>query len=145
MTQANKKDSEIMKKIIVTSERQVTLDGLMTLGKLENGLRTLDFMCCEDVRTEPFSGDFKVQGMSDGNVYMQQRKKRIRNKALFRDDNCTLSQGQDGRWYFCVSLDEDQLPLLPQKLVKQASAIAQKVMREQGLVGKSWRPFGVEW
>jgi len=68
--------------------------------------------------------------MRDGNIYMQQKPQRVRNKAIFRDDNSSLSQGQDKRWYFYFSLDEDQLELLPEKLVKQAGAIAQKVMRE---------------
>lgn len=106
------------------------LDGLLTLGLLENGLRIADFMCCEDVEMEAFSGTFKVQVMRDGNIYMQQKPQRVRNKAIFRDDNASLSQGQDKRWYFYFSLDEDQLELLPEKLVKQAGAIAQKVMRE---------------
>jgi len=119
-----------MKKIIITSERQVMLDGLMTLGMLENGLRTADFMCCEDVELDAFSGTFKVEGMRDGNVYMTEKPKRRRNKALFRDDNASLSQGQDKRWYFYFSLDEEQLDQLPEKLVHQASAIAQKVLRE---------------
>ena len=120
----------IMKKIIISTERQVTLDGMMTIGMLENGLRITDFMCCEDVEMEAFSGTFKVQGMRDGNVYMTQKPKRVRNKALFRDDNASLSQGQDKRWYFYFSLDENQLEQLPEKLVHQASAIAQKVIRE---------------
>ena len=119
-----------MKKIIITTERQVMLDGLMTLGLLENGLRIADFQCCEDVLLDAFSGTFKVEGKRDGNVYMTEKPKRIRNKALFRDDNCSLSQGQDKRWYFYFSLDEDQLELLPEKLVRQASAIAQKVLRK---------------
>ena len=119
-----------MEKIIISTERQVTLDGLMTIGMLENGLKTADFMCCEDVEFEEFSGNFKVQVMRDGNVYLAEQPKRIRNKAIFRDDNATLSQGQDKRWYFYFSLDEDQLEQLPDKLVRQASAIAQKVIRE---------------
>ena len=119
-----------MKKFIITTERQVTLDGLLTLGLLENGLRTADFMCCEDVLLDAFSGTFKVEGKHDGNVYMTEKPKRIRNKAIFRDDNASLSQGQDKRWYFYFSLDEDQLEQLPEKLVRQASAIAQKVLRE---------------
>ena len=119
-----------MKKIIITTERQVTLDGLLTLGLLENGLRTADFQCCEDVELDAFSGTFKVEGKRDGNVYMTEKPKRIRNKAIFRDDNASLSHGQDGRWYFYFSLDEDQLEQLPEKLVRQASAIAQKVLRE---------------
>lgn len=119
-----------MEKIIISTENQVMLDGLLTLGLLETGLRTLDFECCEDVEMDAFSGTFKVQGMRDGNVYMTEKPKRIRNKAIFRDDNASLSQGQDKRWYFYFSLDEDQLEQLPEKLVRQASAIAQKVLRE---------------
>ena len=109
---------------------QVMVEGLMTFGMLENGLRTLEFECCEDVEAEPFKGDFHVQGMRDGNVYMQQKPKRVRNKAIFRDDNASLSHGKDGRYYFYFSLDEDQLEQLPEKLVRQASTIAQKVLRE---------------
>ena len=125
-----------MKKIIISTERQVMLDGLLTLGKCDNGLRTMDFMCCEDVKMDAFSGNFKVQGMRDGNVYMQERKKRVRNKAIFREDNSSLSQGQDKRWYFYFSLDENELQQLPEKLVRQASAIAQKVLRQLILVEK---------
>ena len=126
-------NSEMMtQKIFIKDsiEREVTLDGLMTVSMLETGLRTLQFECCEDVDEEPFKGDFHVQSMRDGNVYMQQRPKRVRNKAIFRDDNASLSQGQDKRWYFCFSLDEDQLEQLPEKLVRQASVIAQKVLKE---------------
>ena len=114
------------------------LDGLMTLGLLENGLRTADFTCCEDVELDAFSGTFKVQGMRDGNVYMTQKPKRVRNKALFRDDNASLSQGRDGKYYFYFSLDENQLEQLPEKLVHQASAIAQKVIREL-IKGRGYR------
>lgn len=124
--------------IRISSERQVTLDGMMTIGMLENGLRIADFQCCEDVLLDEFSGTFKVEGKRDGNVYMTQRPKRIRNKAIFRDDNASLSQGQDKRWYFYFSLDEDQLEQLPEKLVHQASAIAQKVIREL-IKGRGYR------
>ena len=130
------KTSEIsMKKFIITTERQVTLDGLLTLGLLENGLRTANFMCCEDVLIDAFSGTFKVEGKRDGNVYMTEKPKRIRNKAIFRDDNASLSHGQDGRWYFYFSLDEDRIGELPEQLVRQAGSIAQKVIRE--LIHKS--------
>ena len=128
----------IMKKIIISTERQVTLDGMMTIGMLENGRKTADFQCCEDIEMETFSGTFKVQGMRDGNVYLTECPKRIRNKAIFRDDNASLSQGQDKRWYFYFSLDENQLEQLPEKLVHQASAIAQKVIREL-IKGRGYR------
>ena len=124
-----------MKKFIITTERQVTLDGLLTLGLLENGLRTADFMCCEDVELDAFSGTFKVECKRDGYVYLTEKPRRIRNKAIFRDDNASLSQGQDKRWYFYFSLDEDRIGELPEQLVRQASSIAQKVIRE--LIHKS--------
>lgn len=110
----------------------------MTISMLENGLMTADFMCSEDVMMESFSGTFKVQGMRDGNLYLTQKPKRVRNKAIFRDDNSSLSQGQDKRWYFYFSLDENQLEQLPEKLVHQASAIAQKVIREL-IKGRGYR------
>ena len=129
----------IMANIIrISTKKQVSLDGLMTIGMLEDGLKTAEFMCCEDVVMEAFSGTFKVQGMRDGNLYMTEQPKRIRNKAIFRDDNASLSQGQDRRWYFYFSLDEDQLEQLPDKLVHQASAIAQKVVREL-IKGRGYR------
>ena len=120
----------MQKKSNKPQQREITLECLMTFGMLETGLRTLDFECCEDVEAEPFKGDFHVQGMRDGNVYMQQKPKRVRNKAIFRDDNASLSHGQDGRYYFYFSLDEDRIGELPEQLVRQASAIAQKVLRE---------------
>ena len=40
---------------------QIMLDGMMAFGKLETGLRTLDFECIEDVVAEPFVADFHVQ------------------------------------------------------------------------------------
>ena len=127
-----------MEKIIISTERQVTLDGLMTIGMLENELIIADFMCCEDVEMQAFSGTFKVEGKRDGNVYMTQKPRRVRNKAIFRDDNASLSQGQDKRWYFYFSLGENQLEQLPEKLVHQASAIAQKVIREL-IKGRGYR------
>ena len=117
-------------KIIITTEKQAMLDGLMTLGMLENGLRTADFQCCEDVELDAFSGTFKVEGMRDGNVYMTEKPKRIKNKPIFREDDSSFSHGKNKKYYFVFALDEDQLELLPEKLVRQAGAIAQKVLRE---------------
>ena len=61
--------------------KQVMVDGMMAFGKLENGLRILDFECCEDVVMKPFSGTFKVQTMRDGNIYLTEQPRRPRNKA----------------------------------------------------------------
>lgn len=100
----------------------------MTSGWLETGLRTLDFMCCEDVEAEPFKGDFHVQGMRDGNVYMQQKPKRVRNKPIFRDDNSSLSLGRNSRYYFVFSMPRERVDELPEELVRQACAIAKKMV-----------------
>ena len=110
--------------------KKITLDGMMTVEKQDNGLRTADFECCEDVDLETFEGKFKVQGMRDGNVYMTELPKKKKNKALFRDDNSTFTHGRDGRYYFCFSLSDQQIDKLPQLLVRQASSIARKVMNE---------------
>ena len=112
-----------------TNESEMTLDGMMTFGECENGLRFADFECCEEVEMEPFVGDCKVQVMRDGNVYITERPKRIRNRALLRDDNSSLSLGQNGRFYFVFSLPAAELDKLPAQLVRQASAIAGKFMR----------------
>ena len=116
----------------------VTLDGLLAVGKMENGLHAADFMCCEDVQAEPFQGTFKVQMMRDGNLYMSELKHRVRNRAIFREDNATLSKGQDGRYYFYFSLPAEMLSQLPQRLVRQASSIANKVLRKIILGEENW-------
>ena len=114
----------------ISNKRQVTIDGFLTFDELENDLRTADFQCCEDVRLEPFTGVFKVQRMSDGNVYMEERPRRVRNEAIFRDDNCSLSLGRNGRYYFVFSMPEQLVDELPMQLVRQAGEIARKVMKE---------------
>ena len=50
--------------------------------------------------------------------------------TLFRDDNSTLSKGKNGRYYFVFSLKEKRLEELPEELVRQASEIAKKVVKE---------------
>ena len=110
------------------NEKEITLDGLMTIGRVENLIHA-EFMCCEDVRIDAAVTNCKVQVMRDGNVYITELPKRVKNKPMFRDDNCSLSLGRDGRYYFVFSLPEQLVDELPKELVRQASAIAQKVMK----------------
>ncbi len=110
------------------NEKEITLDGLMTIGRVENMMHA-EFMCCEDVRIDAAVTNCKVQVMRDGNVYITELPKRVKNKPMFRDDNCSLSLGRDGRYYFVFSLPEQLVDELPKQLVRQASAIAQKVMK----------------
>ena len=114
------------KKVI---NKPVMLDGYMAVGQ-ENNLHILDFVCCEDVQMEAFAGKCKVELMRDGNVYISELPKHTRNKPLFREDNCSLSHGRNGRYYFVFMLDEDEVGQLPQKLMDQASAIASKMLRK---------------
>ena len=106
--------------------KQVTMDGLMTVAKLEGGRHRADFQCCEDVEMEQFIGRFKVQGMHDGNLYLEEYPKRVKNKPLFRQDNSSLSLGRNGQYYFVFWLPESELAQLPEKLVRQANEAAAK-------------------
>lgn len=108
----------------------VSLDGMMTFSRFKNGTHAVDFECCEDVNMESFSARCRMQVMRDGNVYITELPKRVKKKALYREDNCSLSLGRDGRYYFVFSIPEQLVGELPQKLVSQASAIAHKVMMD---------------
>jgi hypothetical protein len=106
--------------------RDITLDGFITIGKLKDGRTIGEFLNCEDARIKPFSGNFRVQGSSRGNIYMVEKPKRVRNTPIFRDDNSSLSKGKNGRYYFVFSLEEERIEELPEELVRQAVAIAEK-------------------
>ena len=55
----------------------------------------------------------------------------------FREDNSSLTLGRDRRYYFVFTLEEGQVKQLPDRLVRQALAIAQKVDKMiAGRVGK---------
>ena len=116
------------KKVNITKEKKVMLDGMMTVSQLEDGRKAADFMCCEDVEIKPFSGTFKVQGMHDGNIYMSEKPKRKRNHPVFREDNASLSFGSDKYWYFVFRTQN--ITELPGELIRQASIIARKVVEE---------------
>ena len=111
-------------------KKSVTLDGLMTLGQLEDGRHTADFACCEDVELEQVKGTFSVDIQRDGNVYMTEEKKRIRNTPLFREDNSSFSHGRNKRYYYVFSMEDDRIEDLAEELVRQANVIAQKISRE---------------
>jgi hypothetical protein len=109
--------------------KPVLLDGYMAVSE-ENNLHILDFVCCEDVQMDAFTGKCKVELMRDGNVYISELPRRHKNKPIFRDDNCSLSHGHNGKFYFVFTMDDDRLGDLPQQLVQQAGNIARKVLKE---------------
>lgn len=110
-------------------EMTTMLDGVMTFGKNDNGRNMLDFMCTEMAEIAPFIADCKVQVMHDGNVYINERPKRLRNSPLFREDNSSLTLGRDGKYHFVFTMPAVLVDELPGQLVLQAVAIAQKVER----------------
>ena len=117
--------------------KQVTLNGMMTFGKTDDGEQLLDFTATEYAEMTPFVATCKVQAMRDGNVYITEKPKRVRNSPIFREDNCTFSLGHDGRYYFVFTMEKGQVKQLPDRLVHQALAIAQKVNKIiAGRVGK---------
>ena len=111
------------------SQREVTLDGMLTIGKSNNNLYQADFQCCEDVKVESFIGRFKVQGMHNGDVYMQELPKRVKNKPLFRLDNSSFSLGRDGWYYYLFRLPESELKALPELLMKDVREAVAKIIR----------------
>jgi len=112
----------------VVKMRTVIVDGMMTFGKLENGLHTADFQNYEtNVETEPFCGRCKVQVMRNGNSYITELPKQVRHKPLFRQDDSSLSLGRNGVYYFVFRLPEAEVAELPEKLVRQANEAAAKM------------------
>ena len=120
-------------------ESNVTVDGMMTFGKLENGLHTADFQNFQGGEgIEPFSGKCKVQAMRDGNVYMEELpkpKKRDNDAGQYRhrQDNSTLTLGVNEMYYFEFWLPKRRVKELPQLLVHQANEAAAKI---SGLICK---------
>jgi len=111
-------------------EDQVTLNGMMVFSKTSNGLNIADFECCEDVNLRPYTAKCKVQRMRDGNMYITELKKRIRNKPIFREDHSSLSLGRDGVYHFTFRLPAALVEQLPEKLAHEALMITQKVVNE---------------
>ena len=110
--------------------KPIEAEGMMTYGELENGLKIFDFQCLETVVMDEHCAHFKVKRMRDGNVYMTEVPKRERHKPIYRDDNSSLSLGKDDRYYFFFSLPKELIDELPSELVRQASTIANKVIKD---------------
>ena len=124
----------MIKAIRMNTKRMVTLDGMMTYGKLFNGLIVVDFKNYDpEVEVEPVAGKFKGRLMRDGNLYLEQLPRRIRNKPKYRQDHSSVSIGRNGKGYFVMVVDEAELDAFPQILVREANEAAAKMygMRKQ--------------
>ena len=109
------------------TNKYVNYEALVNLGELKNGLRIANIVSCEDVEVEGFIGRCKVQLLHDGHIQIVQLPKRLRNKPIFRDDNCTFTLGKDGRYYFVFTMPEQLIFEIPGQLRRQAGAIAAKI------------------
>ena len=110
-----------------TTIKDVNYEALVNLGELKDGLRIANIVSCEDVEVEGFIGRCKVQLLRDGHIQIVQLPKRLRNKPIFRDDNCTFTLGKDGRYYFVFTMPEQLIFEIPGQLRRQAGAIAAKI------------------
>ena len=120
-----------MKKTIKnTSKRDINYEGLVSLGELKNGLRVADIVSLDDVEVDNFTGKCKVQIMRDGHIYITELPKHQKSAPLFRDDNCALTIGRNHMVYFSFCMPEALMDEIPAQLVRQSSAIAQKLMKE---------------
>jgi hypothetical protein len=79
------------------------------------------------------AGKFKGRLMRDGNLYLEQLPRRIRNKPKYRQDHSSVSIGRNGKGYFVMVVDEAELDAFPQILVREANEAAAKMygMRKQ--------------
>lgn len=123
------------KKNLKKVSRDVTVDGLMTFGKLDNNLNQASFVPCEDVEVEPSIGRFKVQILRNGYVYLEQLAKRIRNSPLFRLAHSSFSYGRNAVYYFNFYIPDSEAERLPDLLEQEAHEAAERVrkmIREKG-------------
>ena len=114
----------------MTIKSQTQIGGTMTFIETDQNLRLLDFTNDEDAMMTPATFESKVQLMRDGNVYITEKKKRKRNKPIFREDHSSLSLGHDGKYYFYFAMSAELVDDLPERLAHEALAIAQKVVNE---------------
>ena len=117
-----------MKKTITKkTHKNVDYEAIVSLEELKNGLRLADIVSCDDVYVEAFLGKCKVQILRDGHIIIHELPKRVKNKAIFRDDNSSFTLGRDGKYYFVFTMPEQLVYEIPYQLKRQAVAIAEKI------------------
>ena len=117
------------------TKREISAEGLMTYGELDNGLHMADFMCCDDQEVTPFKGTCRVQLMHDGNMYITELPKRVKNKPLMRQTHSSFSLGKDKRYYFIFSLFADGLHMLRGLLIKEAIVVVEYILNALPILG----------
>ena len=103
-------------------EKQVLMDGLMSLGILKNGLHVADFDFFDVVEMDPWIAKCKVQTMRDGTMYITELPKRIRNKPSLKLPHSSVSYGGDGYDRFTFTLPSAQRDEFARLLCDEAMA-----------------------
>ena len=86
-------------KIQINSERTTMVDGMMTIGKTDNGQYVLDFKATEYVELPTFKAHCFVQGMRNGDVYITETQPSTagkRNQQVFYGKFITITRRDDG-------------------------------------------------
>jgi hypothetical protein len=123
------------KKVLKKESRPVTVDGLMTIGKLDNNLNLASFQPTEYVEVAPCIGRFKVQILRNGVVYLEQLAKRIRNSPLFRLAHSSLSYGRNAIYYYNFYVPDSELERIPDLLELEAHEAAERLRKMIGEKG----------
>ena len=129
LTQASKNFQTVMKKNLKKVSRDVTVDGMMTFGKLDNDLNQASFAPCEHVEVEPYIGRFKVQLLNNGYLHLVQLAKRIRNSPLFRLAHSSFSYGKNAVYYYNFYVPDSEADRLPDLLEQEAHEAAERVRK----------------
>ena len=118
----------------------MTADGFVTYNKCNNGLLRAVFECTEDIEVTSCSGTCRVQLMHDGNMYIAELPKRVKNKPQMRQKHSSPSFGKDKRYYFVFSLFAEGLHLLRGLLIKEARAVVEFILNTLPLLGDVGTP-----
>ena len=124
-------------KIEINPERITNVDGMMTIGKTDNGQHVLDFKATEQVEMPAFIANCLVQGMTDGDVYITETAIPTtgkRNPRVFDGQFITFTRRDDGS----LRANFKELPMGADfNIYRYATGVFSELIRAlRGLLGK---------
>ena len=124
-------------KIEINPERITNVDGMMTIGKTDNGQHVLDFKATEYVEVPAFIANCLVQGMTDGDVYITETATPTtgkRNPRVFDGQFITFTRRDDGS----LRANFKELPMGADfNIYRYATGVFSELIRAlRGLLGK---------
>ena len=124
-------------KIEINPERITNVDGMMTIGKTDNGQHVLDFKATEQVEMPAFIANCLVQGMTDGDVYITETATPTtgkRNPRVFDGQFITFTRRDDGS----LRANFKELPMGADfNIYRYATGVFSELIRAlRGLLGK---------